>query len=117
MHLHCELSISELTPAGGPIGLEKAAAGSNGGAEGRFPPWRRRKLGGGGEKGEEEAKRRWSGRGLQEISEVQGTTDRKVQLRQQHQDYKNRKSERELHCCNLVICCVPRLGKGNRNPG
>lgn len=31
MHLHCELSISELTPAGGPIGLEKAAAGSNGG--------------------------------------------------------------------------------------
>lgn len=46
MHLLCELSISEFAPAGGPIGLEKVAAGSKLGAEGRFPPWRRRKGGG-----------------------------------------------------------------------
>lgn len=79
--------------------------------------WRRIKGSGGGEKEAEEEKRRWSGRGLQEIGEVEGTTDGKVQRRHQHQDCKSKKSESELDCCSLVICCVPRLGQGNRNPG
>lgn len=111
MHLLYELSISEPTPAGGPIGLEKPAAGSNGGGGGGTLPtveeekagWRRRKGGG-------------VGGVCKKIGEVQGTTDGKVQLRQQHQDYKSRESESELHCCNLVICCV-RLGQGTSNPG
>lgn len=65
----------------------------------------------------EEEKRRWNGRDLQEIGKVQGTTDGKVQLRQQHQDYKSRESESELHCCDLVSCCVPRPVEGNSSLG
>lgn len=60
---------------------------------------------------------RWSGKDLQEIGEVQSTTDGKVQLRQKHQDYKSWQSESQLPCCNLVICCVPRLDQGDSNPG